>query len=152
MQRGTSPVIGVVLLLAITVLSAAAVGLVVSNSPPEPPPTAAFDGTVDPVVDRITLTHVGGDTIDLTTVSVRITVDGDPLAHQPPVPFFAAKGFRSGPTGPFNTASPDRWRAGQTASFRLAATNDPADISPGDTVRIRILTRQWTVAEITATA
>ena len=48
MQRGTSPVIGVVLLLAITVLSAAAVGLVVSNAPPEPPPTAAFDGAVDP--------------------------------------------------------------------------------------------------------
>jgi flagellin-like protein len=151
MQRGAIPVVGVVLLLAITVLSAATVGLVVSSPPSEPPPTASFELSVDGESDEIELTHLGGDTIDLTAVSVRISVDGTRLEKQPPIPFFSASGYESGPTGPFNRASPNEWEAGETATLTVASTNDP-ELSAGDTVRVQLYTDTATVADLTVTA
>lgn len=81
------------------------------------------------------MTHRGGDAVVPADLRVRVRVDGEPLAEQPPVPFFAAEGFESGPTGPFNSATDGEWRAGETGSLRVADTNDPS-LRPGATVEV----------------
>jgi FlaG/FlaF family flagellin (archaellin) len=147
-----TPVVGVVLLLAVTALLAGGVGAAaLSVTPPEEPVRAALSLSVDADADRIRLVHEGGDALAAGTLRVRVAVDGDPLAHQPPVPFFAATGFESGPTGPFNSATNDTWTAGEVAGFRLASTNDPS-IRPGSTVRVRMYADGQKVAELRSTA
>jgi flagellin-like protein len=149
--RATAPVVGVVLLVAITVVCAGAVTAALSVAPGEPPPAASFELRVDATTDRIAVTHVGGDPVSPAPLSLSVTVGGASLAHQPPVPFFAAAGFRAGPTGPFNAASSGDWRAGQTGSLRLASTNAPG-IDPGDVVRVTLATDRAVLARLEATA
>lgn len=136
-DRAIAPVAGV-LLLAITVLLAGGVVTVALGAPAdpvEPAPTASL--SLSATGDRITVTHRGGDALDASELDVRVSVDGEPLARQPPVPFFSAAGFRPGPTGAFNAASDGDWRVGGSASFRVAGTNDPV-LEPGRTVAVEI--------------
>jgi hypothetical protein len=69
----------------------------------EPTPTATFSASASG--DRIELVHRGGEPLEVERLRLRISVDGEELARQPDVPFFSQRGFRPGPTGPFNTAS-----------------------------------------------
>lgn len=125
-DRGLSPVVGVASLVAVTVVASAAVGAaVLPLAPPEPVPSAAIDVTAT-ADGRVTLHHRGGAALDVAALTVQIRVDGEPLAHQPPVPFVGAQGYRGAPSGPFNAASDGEWTAGERASFRLAGTNAPA--------------------------
>jgi flagellin-like protein len=149
--RATAPVVATVVLVAVTVACAGAVTAALSAAPGEPPPAAAFELRVDASADRLAVTHVGGDAVSPGSLSVSVTVDGESLAHQPPVPFFAATGFRAGPTGPFNAATTGDWRAGQTAALRLASTNTPG-IEAGDSVRVTLATDRAIVAKLAATA
>lgn len=148
MDRAVAPVVGVALLLAITVLAASAVGTaaLVLETPSEPTRTAVTL-SVDAEANRIQLTHRGGDAVNVSRVSVAVTVDGEPLAEQPPVPFFAATGFASGPTGPFNSATDPQWSAGESAGFELASTNAPT-IDPGDVVAVRLTRDGQTVVSV----
>jgi len=143
--------VGTVLVVAVVVMLAAAVagGLALGGSPApaEPPPTAAFSMSASG--DRITLVHRAGDPLDVRAVDVRIRVDGDPLDRQPPVPFFSAPGFRAGPTGPFNSAADPTWSAGEAASLRIAATNEPVP-EPGSTVEVAVVVDGVRVAALDA--
>mgnify|MGYP006269812607 FL=1 len=132
--RALTPVAGV-LLLAITVVLAASVVTVAIGAPPEPAPTTAL--SLSATDDRITITNQAGDALDADELSVRVRVDGEPLDRQPPVPFFSAKGFHPGPTGAFNAATAGDFAVGESASFRVAATNDPA-LEPGRTVAVTV--------------
>jgi flagellin-like protein len=151
--RALSSVLGSVLLLGVAVVAAAAVGATTLGVTPadEGPTRAAFDLRADAEADRLTLVHRGGDTVSVSDLRVRVRIDGRPLAHQPPVPFFAATGFESGPTGPFNVASDGRWRAGERASLRLAGTNDPT-LDPDSRVVVEIYLGEQRVAELEAVA
>ena len=136
-SRALAPVAGV-LLLAITVVLAAGVVTAALGAPAdtvEPAPTTSL--SLSATGDRITLSHRGGDALNASELDVRVRVDGEPLARQPPVPFFSAAGFRPGPTGAFNAASDDDWRVGESASFRVAGTNDPV-LEPGRTVVVDV--------------
>lgn len=149
--RAASSVLAVVLLVAITVVLASTVGaLALSIDLLEPAPRTAFDAEVDAVADRVTVTHRGGDAVDPGRLRVRILVDGAPIAHQPPVPFFAATGFVSGPTGPFNSAYGGDWTTGESAALRLASTN--TDLDPGDRVTVRLFVGDRRLAELAVTA
>lgn len=151
-ERSVSPLVGVVLMVAITVVLATTVGAgLTAMSAPEPAPRAQLSASADAGTDRVTVTHHGGDSLDVEALSVQIVVDGEPLASQPPVPFFAAEGFESGPTGPFNSATDGAWSAGQTAGLRLAGTNAPL-LTPGDTVEITITREDATVAVLETVA
>lgn len=123
MSRGVTPVIGIVILLVLTVVLAGSVGMALSMEPPSQPPTAKLSATV--TGDEIHLTHERGDVLDVTELDIRVAIDDTPLEHQPAVPFFAVEGFEAGPTGPFNAASTDSWRVGETATFAIAQTNEP---------------------------
>lgn len=153
-DRATASVVGVVLLVAVAVLSAAALasGLWGADAlSPADPSRAVLDASANATADRVTLVHRGGDALDVTNLRVRVTVDGEPLVHQPPVPFFAAEGFDPGPTGPFNVAGDDRWTAGERASFALAGTNAPL-LEPGVRVTVRVYSDGLKVAQLRVTA
>jgi len=150
--RALSPVLGTVLLLAITVALAGTVGFVVFvDAPAELTPRATFSLSADAAADRIVLTHEGGDALSTTDLTIRVHVDGEPLAHQPPVPFFASKGFHGGPTGPFNAATDPEWSAGEDAEFELASTNDPL-LEQGSTVEVTISNEGAVIATVEAEA
>ncbi|MUV85659.1 type IV pilin [Natronomonas sp. CBA1123] len=148
-DRAAAPVVGVVLLVAVTVLAATVVGTALPSELSTPARTAAFDVEADDT-GRVTVTHLGGDAIDPTELRVRIRVDGERLSEQPPVPFFSARGFESGPTGPFNSATHGTWRAGESASLRVAGTNSPT-LGVGATVEVRLYVDGTRIAVETAT-
>ncbi|SNZ16138.1 Protein of unknown function [Natronoarchaeum philippinense] len=136
-RRGVAPVVGVALLVFVSVALAAVVaGGLAAVDADGPPAQAALAVDVDTEADEITVSHGGGSTLDPEAVSVSITVNGSALAQQPPVPFFSANGFVSGPTGPFNPAWSGDWGAGESASLRIAGTNAPGGIDPGATVDV----------------
>lgn len=149
--RGVAPVVGVLALVLVTVTLALVVGTALPSPDIEESPSAGLSVTVVASEDRVALTHEGGDTLDVSAVTLQIEVDGTPLAEQPPVPFFAADGFESGPTGPFNSRSPDSWRAGETGSVRLATTNTPM-VTPGLPVTVTLTTEGAVIYRETVTA
>lgn len=139
-DRAVSPVLGTILLVLVTLLLVAVVGTTVVGSTGMAPGSVSAPVVLSATADdtgTVTLTHDGGPPIDLETVAVRVAVDGEPLASQPPVPFFSASGFAPGPTGPFNSASDGRWTVGETTSFTVAGTNEPT-LAAGRTVTVRL--------------
>jgi flagellin-like protein len=152
-DRAVSSVIGSVLLVAVTIGVAAIVGgALLSNAAPTAPPSmVALDCRATVATDRVTCVHGGGDRLDVRDLRFRITVDGESLAHQPPVPFFAARGFHAGPTGPFNSAADPHWTAGESAALELAGTNHPG-LTPGARVVVTVSTGDHVVASARATA
>ena len=136
------------LLVAITVVLAGGVAAAALGGPSATvPPSAVL--SLSATDDRIAIEHRGGDPIDVAAVTVRVSVDGEPLDEQPPVPFFSAAGFRPGPTGAFNAASDDTLRAGETATLRVADTNDPT-LDPGRRVTVEVTADGRPVATLEA--
>lgn len=136
--RASAPLVGVCLLLLVAVGLSTAVGaaaLDAANATTEPSPTAVLALTVEDGV--LAFEHRGGATLDVRRLRLVVEVDGTELARQPPVPFFAARGFVSGPTGPFNAAADPRWTAGERATVEPAGTNAPS-IRPGVTVTVAV--------------
>lgn len=152
-DRGVSPVIGVVLLVALTVIIAgvAAGGLLAAESP-DPRPTVVVDASADPTTNTVTVRHVRGDALDPSALSLQVAVAGTELDEQPPVPFFSADGFSPGPTGPFNAATEGEWTAGETGTVRIASTNDPGGIEVGERVELTLVYGEHVLAETTVTA
>lgn len=151
MNRGVSPVVGVVVLVFVTAVLAVSVGAVVSTTGSEPVPTASFSVAADGDARQIAISHEGGDVVDVSDIDLRVAIDGEQLTHQPPVPFFQSDGFRGGPTGPFNNETAGDWHAGETASLRLAETNTP-HMSAGSTVTVVITAADTVVFEETVRA
>ncbi|WP_436345639.1 type IV pilin [Natronorubrum sp. FCH18a] len=150
--RAVSRLVGVLALLAVTVLLATIVAVGASTwSLESGGPTAAFDLAVDGEEARVVLDHLEGDAIDVTELSMRITVNGGELANQPPVPFVGAEGFDGSPTGPFNSKSDSEWRTGERAGVTVADTNDPT-IESGDAVAVTLVVDGSRVATLETTA
>lgn len=151
-ERALSPVIGIVLMVGLTLVLAATVGTVVfAPGTEQPAKTVRLSASADGNSDTITVTHEGGDSLDVERIDLRILINGQPLDHQPPVPFFAARGFNSGPTGPFNSRTTGPWTAGESGSLTLASTNAP-DLNPGDTVEITVTSENDVLASLEITA
>ena len=73
-ERGVSPVIGVILMVAITVILAAVIGAFVlglGDQVSETAPTATIDYEFDNA-DGVTLSHEGGAELDNSTISINI--------------------------------------------------------------------------------
>ena len=151
MPRATVPVLGAVLLVGVTLVLAAAVTAVATGfGPPERAVPVVLEATAEASTGRVALEHVAGPPIDVRGVTLRVEVDGEPLAHQPPVPFYAARGFRGFPTGPFNPSADPRWTVGETAGFRVAGTNAPP-LEPGSTLVVTVTRSGAPVARATTT-
>ncbi|GAB7019706.1 type IV pilin [Halostagnicola bangensis] len=151
--RAVSSLVGILTLLVVTVVLAAVVAAGANSIGTAPsPPAAGFDLAADGQQSTIELEHIGGDSIDVDKLAITIEINGDPLESQPPVPFVGAEGFDETPTGPFNARSDSIWRGGESASVRLASTNEPG-LETGDTVTVTLAidTHRIAVLEETAT-
>jgi len=141
---------GLPLAVVVCVLVAVAAGTAVLGPLPDRGmSTAAVSLAVDD--ETLTFVHRGGPTLVVADLRLVVSVDGTPLRHQPPVPFFAARGYRAGPTGPFNRGGDGRWSAGERATLTLASTNRP-DVAADDLVRVRLVINGRTVATVSARA
>lgn len=149
--RGSTTVVALALLVAVAAAIAGVVGAttfgIATEATGETIPTASLALSVEG--DRLVFAHRAGETLDVRRLRLRIRVDGEPLTHQPSLPFFAARGFRAGPTGPFNAAGEPVWEVGETASLRIASTNRPRP-APGSRVTATVYAGERPVAELSA--
>ena len=96
-DRAVSPVIGVILMVAITVILAAVIGAFVlgfGDQIQETAPNAQISiteiGVDDNGVQNVTFAHNGGDSFtDENTEEIRVTVGGDPLGQTSDFPIRA---------------------------------------------------------------
>lgn len=152
-RRALTPVIGIVVLLAVTLVMAGAAGVSLFDlaSLDEPPRQVSLSASADSETNRITLTHEAGPPLDVRDLDVKVVIDGRPLFHQPPVPFTGARGFAGAPSGPFNAASDLEWSAGESASFRLAGTNRP-ELDPDESVSVTVFENGHRLTEVETSA
>ena len=75
-EEAVSPVIGVILMVAITVILAAVIGaFVFGMGPPEQAPQASLRvSDTDTTADTVTIVHDGGDAIDLNDIKLIVQV------------------------------------------------------------------------------
>ena len=122
-ERGVSPVIGVILMVAITVILAAVIGAFVlglgdqvSNNAPQA--SFGFDFEEDATNRNVTITHDGGDDIDQS--AIKVTIDGQ--EEYPTTNTFTQVG--SGFSDPITT--------GDSVELSIGESN----IDGGETVRV----------------
>jgi flagellin-like protein len=126
-ERGVSPVIGVILMVAITVILAAVIGAFVlglgdqvSNNAPQ----ASFEFDFENE-SNATITHGGGDNIEASNIEV--TIDGS-TAY--------ADGSPNGSSGDFN-AKTGGWSGTISTGDELEIYNTSASpVGSGNTVRV----------------
>lgn len=151
-DRSIAPVVGVLALLALTVILGAVVAVGVTSFDAGGDPSAAVVSvSAESATNGIRLEHRYGDALDVTDLAIVVSIAGDRLETQPPVPFFQADGFQGGPTGPFNERADPGWQVGETAGFEIASTNEPT-IDPGDDVVVTILADGERIARAETTA
>ena len=149
--RGVSPVVGSLLLVALVVCFAAVVAVAFGSIPiGSAGPDAAFGIEVG-ADGEVELDHVADDPVDVGELSVRISVNSEPLEHQPDVPFHGNEGFDGAASGPFHPDSGSEWSTGETASVKVAGTNDP-EIDSGDRVTVVLAVEGETIAREQARA
>ncbi|KAB7512562.1 type IV pilin [Halosegnis rubeus] len=149
--RAVAPALGAICLLAVTLFTSLGVGATaIAFSPAEPTPQATVD-LAAAADGSVTLTHAGGDRLRTDELSVHIAVDGEPVRHQPAIPFVGSRGYVGSPSGVFNSAGDGNWTAGERASLRLATSNAPA-LSAGSTVTVVLRTERGVVARLSTTA
>ena len=120
-DRAVSPVIGVILMVAITVILAAVIGTFVlglGDSLGDSQPTAQLSVDVDEDSTNVTISHDGGDGIDLDDVDI--------VARNGSSTVGSAQTISN-----FSTVSDDRLTVGESVTL------DYTDSSPGvDNIRI----------------
>ncbi|WP_331234538.1 type IV pilin [Natronorarus salvus] len=154
MTRAIAPVVGSVLLLLCVLGLATTVAVVstgFSSGLSAPGSHVSVSLSVDAETNRFVFTHDGGERLDPRTLTLVVAVDGTPLDHQPPVPFFSAEGFHSAPTGVFNEASTREWTVGGSASFVVAGSNSPTP-DRGSTVTVELYEDGRPIARAETTA
>ncbi|WP_406659815.1 type IV pilin N-terminal domain-containing protein [Methanolobus sp. ZRKC3] len=84
-EDAVSPVIGVILMVAITVILAAVIAaFVFGMGPPEQAPQASMRGSAADTsgsFSAVMIEHQGGDEIVLSTTSTKITVEGNDVVY-----------------------------------------------------------------------
>ena len=131
-EDAVSPVIGVILMVAVTVVLSAAIGafvLDIGNAVTEQQPNAVieFEVNTDGAPDSVTLRHTGGD--ELATDALRVTVDGT-VAWEAGSPS-TGSGFTDGGSG--------EWGDGVTSGDELVIKED----SGGGIVASSSVTLVW---------
>jgi len=121
-NRAVSPVIGVILMVAITVILAAVIGVFVlgfGESVSESPPQAQF--SIDYSDGNATITHEGGDSVN--TDDVYVNVDGD-----------RADGEESDFVTDFGSS--DTLSSGSSIEISDPAESEPEELSPDNDIRL----------------
>lgn len=134
---GRGRVTGIVMLTLAVVVAGSTGAVVLSlTTGSQPPATDTFELAVQQN-GGVRLTYQQGPPLSVDRLRLIIRIDGTRLAEQPPIPFFAADGFRGGPIGPFNAAATGRWRPGEIAGVQIASTNEPVP-EPGKILSVTL--------------
>jgi flagellin-like protein len=158
-DRGVSPVIGTVLMLAIVVIAGAAIGVFVfglADSPNDPTPNIyrytdelVSDGGSDDQIVRIT--HKGGETLEISesTIDVLLSVDGTTCQGKtrltdPTLTTIDSSHFEgddildsNGLGGQFGTGSDEAWQSGEEIEVRIS--NSKCSLATGDEVNFKLV-------------
>ena len=155
--RATSPVVGVVLLVGLTVTLAAAGGALVAfgSSLEEPPPRATFEATLDatdgwPDGQRLRVVHAGGEPIPVDELALVLILDR-PDTHTRLTDFptrrLTGENLRgrdvvdngyAGVDGALDAAHTDgRWASGESTSVRIA--QGAVDVRTGDRAEVTVV-------------
>lgn len=119
-DRGVSPVIGVILMVAITVILAAVIGTFVlglGDQLGDSQPTAQLTVSSDASTDDITIEHNGGD--QLATGDLTVQVNGTDVTSD----------FTGAASDPFSVGNSATFTSSQTFSSgdRLVVIHEPSD-------------------------
>lgn len=152
-EKAVSPVIGVILMVAITVILAAIIAaFVFGMAPPEMAPQASIRGTVTQTTivattyNLIKLEHQGGDTVTMTGANVRVVVAGETMDDD---------GYTLTDTE-FSTGEIIYLHNHSTYNYALSNTVPTADVQDdlpesGDSINVKIVdvASQQLIADIT---
>ncbi len=148
-DSGMSEVMGVILITAIVVVASGIVYTMVTGYELEQPVIANIDiESVNPSNQEVVLVHRGGDSFDVSEISIFISVNGEtleknlielPSAHPP--------GFDGPPSGVLHKLSgttenyghDNTWDSGDTGDFKIAKSN--RELYPGDLLKVTIYHR-----------
>jgi len=128
-SRAVSPVIGVILMVAITVILAAVIGTFVLGlgDSVDSAPQASFNFDVDETNNELQITHRGGDTIQTSDIQVRVGgTDTDLLGSSSGSAI--SGGFKAGDTGYVDISS----SSGQTVDIVYTASERQSIITSYD--------------------
>jgi len=125
-EKAVSPVIGVILMVAITVILAAIIAaFVFGMAPPEMAPQASIRGTVAQDAEGnhyIRLEHQGGDTLTITAASIKVIVNDTAILEDD-----YPKGTETAVTQLSTGEVAYIWMNAGTPTYKLSKT------APGDT-------------------
>lgn len=125
-DRGVSPVIGVILMVAITVILAAVIAAFVLGlgDSSEPAPSVSFDYDYDSSSDTLEVTVGSGDTFDAGQANVSVGGDSTPLTDLTTTDGGSTSIFGDGST------------VGAGNSFTINSDRGASDVTSGDRVDI----------------
>ena len=149
-DSGMSEVMGVILITAIVVVASGIVYTVVTGYELEQPVIANIDiESVNASNEEVVLVHRGGDSFDVSEISIFISVNGETLEKNLiDLPDFSPAGFDplegvlhklSGATA--NYSHDNIWDPGDTGDFNIAGTNSPNNFESGDLLKVTIYHR-----------
>jgi len=130
-NRAVSPVIGVILMVAITVILAAVIGTFVlglGDQVQSTTPQASFGFDSSDAKQKVTITHQSGDTIEATNVNISSTQDFVEDGN-------TSSGVSTKAWDSFSSTSGDV-SAGSSVTIDAAPTSDDTQDFAGDTVRV----------------
>ena len=122
-DRGVSPVIGVILMVAITVILAAVIGTFVlglGDSIGDNQPTAQLSVDLDQDAGNLTIEHDGGDSISSETLTVIVTAGDQPEEDE-------------------NDVFDSRFSVGDAETAEDVIDTGEDDIDGGEDLRIRVV-------------
>ncbi|WP_456487961.1 type IV pilin N-terminal domain-containing protein [Candidatus Alkanophaga liquidiphilum] len=154
-KQAVSPVVGVLILLVITVIMAATIGVfVLGMKKPEAAPQASMAITnVDEANERIYVEHQGGDRINLNKAKVVAWGEGDTRREWDPADD-AVTWFEAGDQLELDLDHGWIKLNGATPALRDLSDDNGCDFESGDTVYVRIIDKDTgqLIASLEATA
>lgn len=142
-DSGISEVIGVILITVIVVVASAVAYTVVSAYDLEQPVIANIDiESVDMSNQEVVLVHRGGNSFDVSDVSIIISVNGETLdKNLINLPAFNVAGFNSVGGVLHSWSNDNYWDSGDRGNFNVAGTNNPSSFNSGDLLKVTIYHR-----------
>ena len=140
-DSGMSQVIGVILITALVVAASAIAYAAVNVYELEQPVIANINiESVNTSNQEVVLVHRGGNSFDVSEISIIISVNGETIPHNLiELPVNSTTGFGA-PGGVLHGWSNDNfWDSGDTGDFRIAKSN--RELHPGDLLKVIIYHR-----------
>jgi flagellin-like protein len=134
-DRGVSPVIGVILMVAITVILATVIGAIVldfGNNAGETAPSASLSVEADSP-NEVTIEHTGGDSLSLDQTRIQLTKESDGSTRE-----FSGGSANFG-VGDIGTLETDGSAQSGDLSTLGSGSEDSFTIASGDQVTVTVI-------------